>query len=309
MTSITVRDSSLVAQARTIAREVAASTPTMSTAQARFPHETVRRAASRRGCCRRAVPEGARRRRREHARARRACARRWPRAAARAAWCSRCTTSRSRASRATAWRRRSSATTSRELVEQAAADRVDHVGGRDVGRHALEHLRRRRATASASSSTRTRRRSRTASMRTESSSPAAATPDAPPSDQVLVLVRKGDYTLDADGDLGHAGHARHVQPGLQADVVGRRGADRCRARSPTRRRRRWCRTRTSCGRRVWLGIAADAVGARRAFVRAEARKKPGTVPPTATRLAERRAQLQAMRNNVARRWPPSSTTS
>ena len=25
--------------------------------------------------------------------------------------------------------------------------------------------------------------------------------------------------------VGHAGHARHVQPGLQADVVGRRGAD------------------------------------------------------------------------------------
>ena len=43
--------------------------------------------------------------------------------------------------------------------------------------------------------------------------------DAPPSDQVLVLVRKGDCTLDADDDLGHDGHARHVQPGLQADVA------------------------------------------------------------------------------------------
>ena len=40
-------------------------------------------------------------------------------------------------------------------------------------------------------------------------------------------------------------------------------------------------TRTSSGRRVWLGIASDAVARARAFVRAEARKTPGTVPPTA----------------------------
>ena len=38
--------------------------------------------------------------------------------------------------------------------------------------------------------------------------------------------------------------------------------------------------------------------ARRAFVRAEARKKPGTVPPKATRLARLSADVQLLRNSV-----------
>ena len=54
---------------------------------------------------------------------------------------------------------------------------------------------------------------------------AAATPDAPPSDQVLVLVRKGDYTLDADrrtwDTLGMRGTC---SPGFKLIVVGARGA-------------------------------------------------------------------------------------
>ena len=50
---------------------------------------------------------------------------------------------------------------------------------------------------------------------------------------------------------------------------------------------------------VWLGIASDAFARASAFVRAEARKKPGTVPQTAHRLAEVAVTLQAMRNNVA----------
>ena len=37
---------------------------------------------------------------------------------------------------------------------------------------------------------------------------------------------------------------------------------------------------------LWLGIAADAVARAARFVRAEARKKPGAVPPKATRARE-----------------------
>ena len=48
-----------------------------------------------------------------------------------------------------------------------------------------------------------------------------------------------------------------------------------------------------------MGIATDAVSHAAAFVRAEARKKPGTVPPTATRLAEVSTLLQTFRQNVA----------
>ena len=37
---------------------------------------------------------------------------------------------------------------------------------------------------------------------------------------------------------------------------------------------------------VWLGIASDAVDLARRFVQGEARRKPGTTPPAALRLAE-----------------------
>ena len=49
---------------------------------------------------------------------------------------------------------------------------------------------------------------------------------------------------------------------------------------------------------LWLGLATDAVNRARAFVRDAARKKPGTVPSGATRLAEVVALLQSMRSNV-----------
>ena len=48
---------------------------------------------------------------------------------------------------------------------------------------------------------------------------------------------------------------------------------------------------------LWWGIAADAVSRAANFVRGEARKQPGAVPPTAIRLAEVSVQLQAMRHN------------
>jgi acyl-CoA dehydrogenase len=48
---------------------------------------------------------------------------------------------------------------------------------------------------------------------------------------------------------------------------------------------------------LWWGIAADAVARAGATVRAEARKKPGTVPGGAARLAAVWSQLQTMRHN------------
>jgi acyl-CoA dehydrogenase len=49
---------------------------------------------------------------------------------------------------------------------------------------------------------------------------------------------------------------------------------------------------------LWLGIATDAVARAQAFVRAEARKKPGQTPPGALRLAEAVSMLQLMKSNV-----------
>jgi acyl-CoA dehydrogenase len=50
---------------------------------------------------------------------------------------------------------------------------------------------------------------------------------------------------------------------------------------------------------VWLGIASDAVARARSTVRAAARKAPGTVPPTALRLAEVTTDLQTLRSVVS----------
>ncbi|MCU1463957.1 MAG: putative acyl-CoA dehydrogenase [Acidimicrobiales bacterium] len=49
---------------------------------------------------------------------------------------------------------------------------------------------------------------------------------------------------------------------------------------------------------VWLGLAAAAVDKARRYVRAEARKKPGTTPPSALRLAELMPILQQMEDSV-----------
>ncbi len=49
---------------------------------------------------------------------------------------------------------------------------------------------------------------------------------------------------------------------------------------------------------VWLGIAGDAVARASAYVRAEARKTPGVVPPKATHLARLSADVQLLRNSV-----------
>lgn len=49
---------------------------------------------------------------------------------------------------------------------------------------------------------------------------------------------------------------------------------------------------------VWFGIAADAFARAQAFVKAAARKSPGTVPPGALRLAEASNLLQLVKSNI-----------
>jgi acyl-CoA dehydrogenase len=49
---------------------------------------------------------------------------------------------------------------------------------------------------------------------------------------------------------------------------------------------------------LWLGIADDAVARARAFVRAESRRTPGTVPFSALRLADAVATLGSLRATV-----------
>jgi len=126
---------------------------------------------------------------------------------------------------------------------------------------------------------------------------ARRTPESPASDQVIIPVLKGDYRLEqtstwdtlgmrgtcSNGYWLHAsGDAAQILPLPYADISAQ-------TMLPTSHL-----TWSS----LWLGIATDAVARARTFVRAEARKKAGSVPAGAIRLAEAVNLLQLMRSNV-----------
>jgi acyl-CoA dehydrogenase len=121
-------------------------------------------------------------------------------------------------------------------------------------------------------------------------------PESPSSDQVLVLVRKGDYTLTQTTSWDTLGMRGTCSPGFKLESSGSAEqiipgsfADSSAQSMVPYSHILWAS--------LWWGIAADAVGRAGEFVRGAARKSPGTVPPTATRLAEVSTQLQAARHN------------
>ena len=121
-------------------------------------------------------------------------------------------------------------------------------------------------------------------------------PDAAQSDQVLVLFTKGDYTLQQTSTWDTLGMRGTCSPG--AKFSGHGGADQI---VPGSFADGSAQTMVPYSHilwsSLWWGIAADAVGRAAQFVRGEARKKPGTVPANATRLARAHVELQAMRHN------------
>lgn len=121
--------------------------------------------------------------------------------------------------------------------------------------------------------------------------------DAPSSDQVLTIVKKGEFTLEKKGTwdtlgmrgtcspgfmLKSKGHVDQILPLAFGDIASRTMVP-------------FSHILWSA---AWLGIATSAVSRARAFVRAAARKTPGITPPSAMRLAEVMNLLQLMRNNV-----------
>jgi len=120
--------------------------------------------------------------------------------------------------------------------------------------------------------------------------------DAPSSDQVLVLVNKSDYTLKQTTTWDTMGMRGTCSPGFRLESSGPETqiipgsfADSSAQTMVPYSHILWAS--------LWWGIAADAVARASSAVRSDARKKPGTVPPGATRLAEVSAQLQALRHN------------
>jgi acyl-CoA dehydrogenase len=126
---------------------------------------------------------------------------------------------------------------------------------------------------------------------------ARRTPEAPPNDQVLVLLRKQDYTLEAAGTWDTLGMRGTCSPGFRVvadapveQVMGGSFADIASQTMVPFSHILW----SSC----WLGIATAAIARAHEFVRQQARAKPGIVPPAALRLAEVCGLHQLMRTNV-----------
>ena len=120
--------------------------------------------------------------------------------------------------------------------------------------------------------------------------------DAAGSDQVLVLVTRGDCTLKQTTSWDTMGMRGTCSPGFRLEssgpeeqVVPGAFADSSAQTMVPYSHILWSS--------LWWGIAADAVNKASNFVRGQARQNPGTVPPTATRLAEVSMQLQTLKQN------------
>jgi acyl-CoA dehydrogenase len=121
--------------------------------------------------------------------------------------------------------------------------------------------------------------------------------DSPPNDQVMVFLPTGSYRLSQVGVWDTLGMRGTRSPPALVDAEGSLEqvlptpfADICPQTQVPFSHVLWSG--------LWTGVAMDAVGRARAFVRAAARQKPGTVPPAGLRLAEVAGALQLMRNNV-----------
>jgi acyl-CoA dehydrogenase len=117
--------------------------------------------------------------------------------------------------------------------------------------------------------------------------------DAAASDQVLVLLRRGDYTLEPTSGWNTLGMRGTCSPGgqltaasaLEQIVPGPFAESSAQTMVP------YSHVLWSA---LWWGIAADAVARAGAFVRAQARRAPGTTPPAATALAAAAADLHTL---------------
>jgi acyl-CoA dehydrogenase len=126
---------------------------------------------------------------------------------------------------------------------------------------------------------------------------ARRTPQAPPSDQVLVVVPRADARLDVQESwdtLGMRGTCsngyRLVAEGEMAQVLPAAYADISAQTMLPTSHLVWSG--------LWLGIATEALSRARAFVRADAKRKPGVPPLGAGRLAEANADLQSMKADL-----------
>jgi acyl-CoA dehydrogenase len=122
------------------------------------------------------------------------------------------------------------------------------------------------------------------------------TPESPPSDQILVLINKEQYSLVQTSTWNTLGMRGTCSPGFlmrsqgeSEQIVPGVFADSSAQTMVPYSHILWAA--------LWQGIAGSAVARAASQVRGEARKQPGTVPASATQLARIDAQLQSVRHN------------
>jgi len=114
---------------------------------------------------------------------------------------------------------------------------------------------------------------------------ARRTPDSPPGDQVLVVLRTAETTLEPTTTWDTLGFRGTCSPGF---VLRGRATVEAIASDPYTdiSARSMLPVAHILWGHVWFGMASQAFSVARAFVRAAARAKPGTTPPGAARVAE-----------------------
>lgn len=122
-------------------------------------------------------------------------------------------------------------------------------------------------------------------------------PEAPHSDQVMVAVLKDQYQLERTSTWNTLGMRGTCSDGFR--LITRAPAEQILPKPFAEiAAQSMLATSHLLWSSVWFGIATDAVSRAHQFVRAEARKKPGTTPPGALRLAEATSMLQSLKSNI-----------
>ncbi len=123
-------------------------------------------------------------------------------------------------------------------------------------------------------------------------------PDAEPGDQVCVLTRGDQHTLEPTGTWDPLGMRGTCSPG---NVV--RAEFAVEQVLPTQFAQIMNESQVPISHilwsHLWLGIATDAFDRARAFVRAAARRTPGQTPPAALRLSQLMSELSLLRAEVS----------
>jgi acyl-CoA dehydrogenase len=123
-------------------------------------------------------------------------------------------------------------------------------------------------------------------------------PDAEPGDQVVVLTRKEQVTLEPAGAWDPLGMRGTCSPGflVRAEFLPEQVLA---TPFPKVAVESMVPVSHILWSHLWLGIATDAFDRARAFVRAAAKQKPGQPPPTAARLSHLMSELSLLRAEVS----------